>query len=151
MSETPEKPVSTPPAKTGSGLEQNVAGALCYALGWVTGIIFFIIEKDNKFVRFHAFQSIIVFGAASIVYAIFFWVPVLYYIVGALVFVLWIFLMYQACTSCLWSVISPRKTAARPPNSLPGQGNTRPPARKTTVFTHADMGENRGDFLWRKR
>lgn len=47
--------------KTTTGLDQNIAGALCYALGWITGIIFLLIEKDNKFVRFHAIQSTILF------------------------------------------------------------------------------------------
>jgi len=46
---------------TGTGLQQNVAGLLCYVLGWITGIIFLVIEKDNKFIRFHAVQSIVVF------------------------------------------------------------------------------------------
>lgn len=48
------------------GLDENVAGALCYVLGAITGIIFYILEKDSDFVRFHAVQSIIVFGALFI-------------------------------------------------------------------------------------
>jgi len=51
--------------KTSTGIEANVAGVLSYVLGWITGLIFFLIEKDNKFVRFHALQSIIVFGALT--------------------------------------------------------------------------------------
>ena len=43
------------------GLEENVASAACYLLTWVTGIIFFLMEKDNKTVRFHAMQSILTF------------------------------------------------------------------------------------------
>jgi uncharacterized membrane protein len=53
--------------KTSSGMEANVAGLLSYVLGPITGLIFFLMEKDNKFVRFHAFQSIVVFGALFIV------------------------------------------------------------------------------------
>jgi len=49
--------------KTSTGMQANIAGLLCYAVGWVTGLIFFLIEKENKFVRFHALQSMIVFGA----------------------------------------------------------------------------------------
>ena len=45
----------------GSGLQENVAGLLCYLLGWLTGIIFLMIDK-RPFVRFHAAQSIVVFG-----------------------------------------------------------------------------------------
>ncbi len=47
-----------------TNLEPNVAGALAYILTPFTGIAFYILEKDDKFVRFHAFQSIL-FGVAS--------------------------------------------------------------------------------------
>ena len=42
------------------GMSENVAGALCYLLGLVTGIIFWVLApyNQNRFVRFHAFQSI---------------------------------------------------------------------------------------------
>jgi hypothetical protein len=43
-------------------LESNIAGLLCYLAGWITGIIFLVIEQKNKFVRFHAMQSIVTFG-----------------------------------------------------------------------------------------
>src|SRR5947209_4032338 len=49
-----------------SGLTENVAGLLCYALGWVTGLIFFLIDK-RPFVRFHAAQSIVVFGGLHVI------------------------------------------------------------------------------------
>ncbi len=51
--------------KTSMGLEQNVAGLLCYILGWISGIIIFLVESENKFVRFHAMQSIVTFGALT--------------------------------------------------------------------------------------
>lgn len=47
-----------------TNLEPNIAGALAYMITPFTGILFFILEKDDKFVRFHAFQSIL-FGVAS--------------------------------------------------------------------------------------
>lgn len=81
--------------KTGTGLDPNVAGLLCYLLHWVTGIIFLILEKDDKFVRFHAVQSIITFGLIFIIYIIFFWVP-LFWILWLLSFILWVVLMYKA-------------------------------------------------------
>jgi len=52
-------------------LEPNVAGLLCYALGWITGLIFLLLEKENKFVRFHALQSIYTFGAFTLLWIIF--------------------------------------------------------------------------------
>ncbi len=43
-------------AKTSMGVEENIAAVLCYVVGWITGIVFLVLEKENKFVRFHAFQ-----------------------------------------------------------------------------------------------
>lgn len=48
--------------KTSTGIQPNVAGLLCYLVGFVTGIVFLAIEKENKFVRFHAMQSLVAFG-----------------------------------------------------------------------------------------
>jgi uncharacterized membrane protein len=87
-------------AKTSTGLEENVAGLLCYVLGWITGLVFFLIEKENKTVRFHAMQSIIVFGAITVVSIIIGWIPIVGYIIGVLLsilaLVLWILLMIKA-------------------------------------------------------
>jgi len=58
-------PVAIAPAGT-SGLQENVAGLLCYVLGWLTGLIFLLIDK-RPFVRFHAAQSIVVFGALFLI------------------------------------------------------------------------------------
>lgn len=55
-------------ATAGSDLEPNVAGALCYVLGWISGLFFFFTEEEDEFVRFHAAQSIVVFGALSVGY-----------------------------------------------------------------------------------
>ena len=56
--------------KTSSGLDENVAGALSYALGWITGLGFLLTEPANKFVRFHALQSVIVFGGLSLAWLV---------------------------------------------------------------------------------
>ena len=53
----------------GTGMAENVAALLSYALGWVTGIIFFLIDKRPT-VRFHAAQSIVVFGGLGVIYFI---------------------------------------------------------------------------------
>jgi uncharacterized membrane protein len=53
-------------ASTQSGLAENVAGLLCYVLGWITGLIFYLTDK-RPYVRFHAAQSIVVFGALTII------------------------------------------------------------------------------------
>jgi len=86
--------------KTSTGLEANVAGVLCYVLGWISGLIFILIEKENKFVRFHAMQSIFVFGALTVVGIIFNFIPViglvLNWIIYVLGFILWVVLMVKA-------------------------------------------------------
>ena len=56
------------PAKT--KLKENVAGLICYAGFWVTGIIFLVIEKKNKTVRFHAMQSLVAFGILNIIWGV---------------------------------------------------------------------------------
>lgn len=61
--------VAAPPGvvmSTQTGLSENVAGLLCYVLGWITGLIFLLIDK-RPFVRFHAAQSLITFGALNII------------------------------------------------------------------------------------
>jgi len=86
--------------KTSMGLEPNVAGLLCYVLGWVSGIIFFILEKENKLVRFHALQSIIVFGVITVASALLTWIPVFggFFgtVIGIITFILWVVLMVKA-------------------------------------------------------
>jgi len=62
----PGVPPAAPTPVTSEGLAENVAGLLCYVLGWVTGIIFILIDK-RPFVRFHAAQSIVVFGALTLI------------------------------------------------------------------------------------
>ena len=55
----------------GTGLAENIAGMLSYLFGWVTGLIFFLLEPNRKFVRFHAVQSMIVFGTLNALIIIF--------------------------------------------------------------------------------
>src|SRR5580700_10528602 len=94
-----------------SGMAENVAGLLCYALGWVTGLVFYFIDK-RPFVRFHAAQSIVLFGGLNIIsYALgAFWGMsiltggvggftmglLLFRIIDLVAFVLWILLMVKA-------------------------------------------------------
>jgi uncharacterized membrane protein len=54
------------PGPTSMGMQANVAAGLSYVLGWVTGLVFFLVEKQNRFVRFHAMQSILFFGGITV-------------------------------------------------------------------------------------
>lgn len=51
--------MNTESRPSSTGMKENVAGLLCYPVGWITGLIFILIEKESRFVRFHATQSII--------------------------------------------------------------------------------------------
>lgn len=107
--------VAAAPAVTaGTGLTMNMAAALSYVLGAITGVLFLVLEpyKNNRFVRFHAIQSIILSVACvavAIVWSIIvgilvsiagFWVLTvalpLDWLFGLGIFVLWLFLMFQA-------------------------------------------------------
>ena len=93
---------------TSTGLKENVAGLLCYLGIWVTGIIFLIIESGNKTIRYHAIQSIIVFGGLSIISAVLGWIPILGWIIVVLAwvigFILWVLLMYKAYNNVKYKV-----------------------------------------------
>ncbi len=51
--------------RTTLGIPPNLASALAYLLAWVSGIIVLLLEKENRLVRFHAAQSILLFGALT--------------------------------------------------------------------------------------
>ena len=87
--------------KTASGLDENLAGALTYALGWITGAFFLLTEPANTFVRFHAWQSVIVFGALSVAWFVAMSIPFLGWFVAFVVIppvsaLLWFVLMFRA-------------------------------------------------------
>src|SRR3989338_6144187 len=83
------------PTATNTGLPKNTAAALAYLLGWLTGLIMLVLEKD-KFVRFHAMQSIIVFGGLNllVMVPIFGWVLLPFAVLAG--FILWLVLMFKA-------------------------------------------------------
>lgn len=123
----PSIPAQVPPtwqpanATAGAGMSENTAATLSYVLGWLTGIIFFLIDK-RPYVRFHAAQSIVTFGGLHIIRAVLglmFGVGwafggfghwgyagwgslglgiMLLFVLGLLTFVLWIVCMIKAAT-----------------------------------------------------
>jgi len=97
-----------PEAETSVGLSANVAGLLCYVLGWISGIVFLVIEKKSKFVKFHAWQSIMTFGVLNVAYLILFSIPIIGWVLGWIIWVLglvlWIVLMIQAGTGKMWKL-----------------------------------------------
>ena len=87
-------------AQKSLGVDENIAALLTYVLGWISGLVVILVEKENVFVRFHAMQSIIVFGALTILNVLLsnvlmfflFLVP----LVNLVAVVLWILLMVKA-------------------------------------------------------
>ncbi len=49
------------------GMQPNIEAGLSYVGIWITGLIFFLMEKQNRFVRFHAMQSILFFGGLTVI------------------------------------------------------------------------------------
>jgi len=109
----------TQPQSGGTGLAPNVASALCYLCTFITGIIFLVIEKDNKDVKFHAWQAIflgvaafalqiiitiltlmmvhIALGLASVV-------SLIGYVVYLGIFAIWLIAMYKAYNGERWLI-----------------------------------------------
>lgn len=89
-------------------LEPNVAALLCYIGLWVTGFIMLLLERENKFTRFHAIQSIIIFGFLSVAGVLLSRIPLLgpffSATVGVLFLVLWLVLMVNAYQGQLYRI-----------------------------------------------
>ncbi|MCL2615592.1 MAG: hypothetical protein FWD30_02205 [Dehalococcoidia bacterium] len=104
--------------KTSSGLQENVAGLLCYIF-WIASIFFLLTEKENKTVRFHAIQSLCLYVAAiaisiviSILNVIFmainaslgFISMLLWFVFGFGIFIIWVLLIIRTYQSKLWQL-----------------------------------------------
>lgn len=89
-----------------TGLSKNTAGALSYVLGPLSGVVFLILEKD-PYVKFHALQSIVVFGVIFILqwaFAITIFLAPLSGLLAILAFVMWLMLIYKAWKGEEWEV-----------------------------------------------
>jgi uncharacterized membrane protein len=86
--------------KSSTGLEPNVAAALAYLAWFVTGIVFLVLEKDSKFVKFHAMQSILLFLPLAVVQMVLWSIPFLGWLLGFFLWiaslVVWLVLMFKA-------------------------------------------------------
>ncbi len=85
--------------RSSTGLDENVAGFLCYLFGFITGIFFLMVERKNSFVKFHAMQSTITFLSLFVISIILGWIPIiglLVYPIWILSMILWLLLMIKA-------------------------------------------------------
>ena len=85
-------PVQT--AKSSTGLDENIAALLSYVFGWISGLVFFLMEKDSRLVRFHAMQSILLNVAALII--------------GVVLWFVWVFgfILFASMSEILGTLIS---------------------------------------------
>lgn len=81
-----------------TGLSPRVAGLLCYAAAWASGLLFVAVERDSRFVRFHAWQSLLGFGGLTL-FALIAWgvtlvmpfvSPTLFRVMGYVTLIAWI-------------------------------------------------------------
>ena len=90
-----------PYERTSMGMRARTAGLLCYVFGWIGGLVFLLLERENRFVRFHAMQSLLFFGTMSILGWVFSYIPFVFFGIGSalglVTFVVWIVLIVSAC------------------------------------------------------
>jgi uncharacterized membrane protein len=158
-----EREKLTAPTDTGTstGLSPNIAGLLCYVAGWITGIIFFVLEQRNKFVRFHAAQSIVVFGIITVAGIILGLIPVVGVafssIIGIIGFIVWIIMIVKASSGewykLPWAGDVAEKIVAS--SGVTGEYSEPPPSEPTaeseaaapTPPPTADSGKRIGDKI----
>ena len=88
------------PKKSVFGLNENLAAVLCYAGFFFSGVIILVMEKENRYVRFHALQSTLWFMVLGVVRTVVSWLPIirgpLGWALGVVTVLSWLFLMYTA-------------------------------------------------------
>ncbi len=125
---------------TSVGIAPNVAGLLCYVGGWITGIIFLVLEQKNNWIRYHAAQSIVVFGTLFIAGMILGRIPIIGLAFSIIIiitgFVLWIILMVKAHNGERYKVVWAGDVAERmvaPSGNIPDyQKPPAPPEKEET-------------------
>lgn len=94
--------------KSSTNLPANIAGMLCYLFTWLGGAVFLAIEKDSKFVRFHAMQSLVTFAGLMVFSYAAHFIPfvgwLLALLVSPLMLVLWVLLMVKAYQGQLYKL-----------------------------------------------
>jgi uncharacterized membrane protein len=95
-------------SETNLGVSENIAGLIAYVLGFITGIVLLVIEKENQFVRFHAAQSTVLFGAVFILNIVLGFIPFLgwliAFVLSMVALVLWLLLMFKAFNGEIYRV-----------------------------------------------
>ncbi len=164
--EQPAQDKPKTPQDTSVNIAPNVAGLLCYVGGWITGIIFLILEQKNNWIRYHAAQSIVVFGTLFIAGMILGNIPIVgpafSSIIGITGFVLWIILMVKAHNGERYKVVWAGDVAERmvaPSGNIPdyqkppapSEKEETPPPPTPSVDFDEKIEKKVDDFFKRKR
>jgi uncharacterized membrane protein len=108
MSEDLEGTQESSQEVSSTGLDPNLAGLLCYLLGLITAVVFLILEKESRYVRFHAFQSLAVFGGLFVLSVVAGFIPLFGKLISVLLapvgLILWILLMVKAYQGELYKI-----------------------------------------------
>ncbi len=103
MSQIPPPPPSQPAPMGGTpsaaGSNKKTYTILAYLLGWLTGLIFLFVGKDDPDVKWNAANSVVVFGGLSVLNLVLSFIPVvnvLTIVVFVVGFILWVMIMIQA-------------------------------------------------------
>jgi uncharacterized membrane protein len=111
--------------RTLNKLSPQVAAMLSYIGGWVSGIVILVLEQKNRFVRFHALQSIIVFGALSLAEIVLGSIPIIgggfHWLIFVIGFILWIVLVVKALNGEVYKMPWAGDLAERLANESTGQ------------------------------
>ncbi len=108
MQNPPGPPQSNPPATTSSGVDKKTGATLAYLFWWVTGLIFLFVGKNDPDVKFHAAQSVVFFGAITVIrlilgiigiYVAGFVLGLISLLIFLFALVIWIMAMYKAWTT----------------------------------------------------
>ena len=130
-------PPATPPSlgTTNTGLDPRIAAALAYLVGWLTGILFYLIEPENRYVRFHAAQSIVGLGGLWLIGVVLFsmsfmsmfvsaggfhmmmWLAQLTWLAGLIV---WLICLFKAYSGEMWKLPIAGDIAERMVDGRPG-------------------------------
>ena len=116
--------------RTVTGVTRGVEGLLCYVGGWISGIVFLVLEQKDRTIRFHAAQSIVVFGSLNIVFAMIRQIPLVGWffgtVIGVTAFVLWVVLMNKAMQEDVLKLPVAGDLAERLVGAVPVQTATSP-------------------------
>ncbi len=99
--------------KQTSSIPRGIAGILAYFIPFFGGLFFLIIEKENRLIRFHAVQSILLWVVFVVLAAIFGWIPIINILLIIIILAIWVFIMYQALMERMYELPVIGKIAKR--------------------------------------